>query len=223
MTDEASLEALAARAAEAFGPVHVVSANAGVIVPQGPLAEKSSADWAFVFSVNLFGIVKTVQAFLPGMRAHGEGGHFQNTASMAGLVTIPDIEVGIYGASKYACVAYCEQLRAELAPEGIGVSVLCPGMVASNLSATSAANRPDAFGGPGPAPAVRGPSTDDPQAEALGIMSAETCGRVVADAIRENRLHIVTHPESWPLVEARFEAIRRDYQAEEAAQRRRAG
>lgn len=86
VTDERSLAAAAAEVTERLGPVQLLSNNAGVSAPQGPITEKSDADWQWVFSVNLFGIVKAVQAFLPGMRAHGRGGHIVNTSSMAGLV-----------------------------------------------------------------------------------------------------------------------------------------
>lgn len=220
VTSEDSLAAAAQAVRDAFGPVHLLSNNAGVIVPLEPVTQKSIADWEFVFSVNLFGIVRSVSAFLPAIRAHGEGGHIVNTASMAGLVSHAGLDIAIYGASKYACVAYTEYLRAELAPESIGVSVLCPGMVESNLSATSAANRPARFGGPAPTPDVPGIRADSAPPGA-DVMTAEECGRVVVGGIRDDRLHIVTHPDSLPLVEQRFAHIRADYAAEVAARRTR--
>jgi NAD(P)-dependent dehydrogenase (short-subunit alcohol dehydrogenase family) len=211
VTDERSLGDAAAAVAKAFGPVHVLSNNAGVSAPQGPIADKSDKDWQWVFSVNLFGIVKAVQAFLPGMRARprGQDGHIVNTSSMAGLVAVPELQVGVYTASKYACTGYCEILRAELAPEGIGVSVLCPGLIDTQLSATSARNRPTTFGGP---LAVPKPMPDEMRKVA---MQPEDVGPIVVRGIRANRLHILTHPEmSIPLVTARFEAIRKDAEGE---------
>ena len=86
VTSEASLAEAAAAVASGLGPVHVLSNNAGVSAPQGKLADKTDADWQWVFSVNLFGIVKSVQAFLPGLRSHGQGGHIVNTSSMAVLL-----------------------------------------------------------------------------------------------------------------------------------------
>jgi len=209
VTDERSLAEAAATVASRLGPVQVLSNNAGVSAPQGPITEKFEKDWQWVFSVNTFGIVKAVQAFLPGMRAHGRGGHIVNTSSMAGLIAIPELQVGVYTASKYACTAYCELLRAELAPEGIGVSVLCPGLIDTQLGATSARNRPAAFGGPladpGPMPAEMRKTA----------MPPEEVGPIVVRGIRANRLHILTHPEmSIPLVGARFEAIRADAEGE---------
>ncbi len=209
VTREHSLADAAAAVAKAFGPVHVVSNNAGVSAPQGPIADKTDKDWQWVFSVNLFGIVKAVQAFLPGMRSHGQGGHIVNTSSMAGLVAVPELQVGIYTASKYACTGYCEILRAELAPEGIGVSVLCPGLIDTQLSATSARNRPTAFGGPLGVPK---PMPDEMRKVA---MQPEDVGPIVVRGIRANRLHILTHPEmSIPLVTARFDALRKDAEGE---------
>lgn len=209
VTNERSLADAASAVAEALGPVHVLSNNAGVSAPQGKIADKTDADWQWVFSVNLFGIVKSVQAFLPGMRAHREGGHIVNTSSMAGLIAVPELEVGVYTASKYACTAYCEILRAELAPEGIGVSVLCPGLIDTNLSATSARNRPSTFGGPLAAPPPM------PEEMRRVAMRPEDVGPIVVRGIRANRLHILTHPEmSIPMVEARFTQIRKDAEGE---------
>jgi NAD(P)-dependent dehydrogenase (short-subunit alcohol dehydrogenase family) len=219
VTSEDALADAARAATAAFGGVHVLSNNAGVIIPPGPIEGTCQADWDFVFSVNLFGIIKSVRAFLPALRSHDEGGHIVNTASMAGLVSIPDLQVSVYGASKYACVAYSEYLRAELAPEGIGVSVLCPGMVESNLSSTSAANRPAALGSQA-APDSPGPRRENAPPGAH-VISGEECGRIVVGGIRDNRLHIVTHPESLPLLERRFAQLRADCAAETAAQRER--
>lgn len=207
VTSESSLGALRNAAFEAFGTVQVLSNNAGVIVPMEPLAEKTTADWEYVFSVNVFGIVKSVQAFLPHLVEQGEG-HIVNTASMAGLVALPTLPIGIYTASKYACVGYTEMLRGELAGTGVSASVLCPGMVASNLTATSARNRPGAYGGP-----EKTAPPETPSDLAAQMMSPETCGEIVARGIESDLLHILTHPESRGMVEARFEGLRSDYEA----------
>ncbi len=227
VTNERSLADAATSVVRAFGPIHVLSNNAGVSAPQGPIADKTDADWQWVFSVNLFGIVKAVQAFLPGMRAHsrshsrdhsesqGQGGHIVNTSSMAGLIAVPELQVGVYTASKYACTAYCEILRAELAPDGIGVSVLCPGLIDTQLAATSARNRPTSFGGPLGVPKAM------PEEMRKVAMQPEEVGPIVVRGIRANRLHILTHPEmSIPLVTARFDAIRKDAEGELADRQR---
>ena len=210
--DVTSSEALVAAAKEVvsqFDQVNVLCANAGVMLPIGPLTEKSESDWEYVFSVNMHGVVKTVDAFLPYLRAVGEG-HIVNTASLGGIVPVPQFPIGVYIASKYACVGYSECLRYELSSDGIGVSVLCPGVVSSELYRTSADQRPERFGGPElvtPPDATVNDAVNTPDA-----MPAEDVGPIVVRAIRENRLHIFTHPNTQPLAESRFKTILADYE-----------
>jgi len=207
-TQPSSLAQLADEAWKEFGAVHLLSNNAGVVPTLGALEERTDDEWLWVMSVNLHGIVRSVQAFLPRIRAQGGEAHIQNTASMAGITVAGAHGIGIYTASKHACVGYSLSLRGELAEAGIGVSVLCPGMVASNLAATSARNRPSEYGGPLPEP---GPA--DPKLQAK-MMPAEECGRIVVRGIRENRAYIITHPETLPLVERHQNQLVADYQAE---------
>src|SRR5215472_5739703 len=126
--------------------VNLLCANAGVLARIGPLANHTIEDWEYTLSVNVMGVVKTVAAFLPALRQSSPDAHIVTTASLGGLLSDVRAPIGAYIASKYACVGYSEMLRAELEGEGIGVSVLCPGVVASNLMGTSAENRPDSFG-----------------------------------------------------------------------------
>jgi len=208
-TDPASLEALAEAAVQAHGAVHVLSNNVGVVIDK-PLGQCTDRDWAWGIEFNFLSIVRGVTAFLPRLRAHGGEAHIVGTASLAGVLALPSspampAHLGIYTATKHALVAYSEMLRGELAPERIGVSVLCPGLVKSNLAATSARNRPERFGGPLPDPG--GPR---PGVEAM-MMPAERVGPVVVAAIRANRLHILTHPEARPAVEARQAAMLDDF------------
>lgn len=218
VTSEASLAEAARVAGAALGDLHVLSNNAGVMLPIGPVCETTAEDWDYVFSVNLFGVVGSCRVLLPALRAHGDEAHIVNTASMAGIASPPQFQIAVYAASKHACVAYTEYLRAELAPEGIGVSVLCPGMIESNLGATSARNRPERFGGPQPAPADSGPSQRNapPGSRVLG---GEECGRIVVRGIRDDRPYIVTHPEALPALEKRFQRLRDAFSAEAEAQR----
>jgi len=213
VTSVASLDAAAARIAARAGGVNLLCANAGVLARVGPLAEHSVEDWAYTLSVNVLGIVKTVSAFLPALRASAPDAHILNTASLGGLVSDVRAPIGAYIASKYACVGYSEMLRAELASEGIGVSVLCPGVVASNLMETSAENRPEAFGEQ-TAPQLAPPNGSAPAgalAPPLKAMPAEDVGPVVIRAIRANRFHVLTHPETKRLVEGRFRAMLDDF------------
>jgi short-subunit dehydrogenase len=127
---------------------------------------------------------------------------------MAGLDIHP-MGIGVYTASKHACVAYSLMLREELASEGFEVSVLCPGMVVSKLSQTSARNRPERFGGPTPEPA-------EADAQTLArMMPAEECGRRVVCGIRENRARILTHPEVRTSLAKQHEALMADVAAAE--------
>ena len=102
VTERAAVEAAAARTVETFGKVHVVCNNAGVGAG-GPLDQIAHADWDWVMAVNVMGVVYGLESFLPHIRAHGEGGAFVNTASMAGMVSAPGMEP--YSATKFAVVA----------------------------------------------------------------------------------------------------------------------
>ena len=208
-----SLERLAAEAYGEFGAVHLLSNNAGVVPTLGLLEDRSDDDWLWVMSVNLHGIVRCVQAFLPRIKAQGGEAHIQNTASMAGITVSSVHGIGVYTASKHACVGYTLSLRKELADAGIGVSVLCPGMVVSNLAATSARNRPEDFGGP-----LREPGPPDSKLLAQ-MMSAEECGKIVVRGIRENRAYIITHPKTLTQVEEQHRQLVADYESERRAQK----
>ena len=198
VSDPASLEAAAERVLRRFGRIHVVCNNAGVLVG-GPLAESEARDWEWLVSVNLLGVAHGIRVFVPHLRAHGEGGHIVNTGSVAGLSALPGL--GIYVATKHAVVALSEVLRQELAPENIGVSVLCPGGVRTRIF-EAARNRPAMLGGPdedaGPAPA--------PIAEAMG-MEPLAVGECVLRAIRANELYVLTHPEFRAAFAERAEAL----------------
>ncbi len=203
VTSAASLAAAAKEVAAQAGGVNLLCANAGVLARVAPLAAHTLGDWEYTLSVNVLGIVKTVDAFLPALRAAAPDAHVLTTASLGGLVSDVRAPIGAYIASKYACVGYSEMLRAELAAARIGVSVLCPGVVASNLMETSAANRPDAFGAQDADAGAAPPP--------VAAMPAEDVGPIVLRAIRANRFHVLTHPEVRPLVERRFRAMLDDF------------
>lgn len=215
--DVTSTESLAAAAKEVVaraGGVNLLCANAGVLACIAPLADHTLADWEYTFSVNVLGVVKTVNAFLPALHESAPDAHIVNTASLGGLASEVRAPIGAYISSKYACVGYSEMLRAELEGEGIGVSVLCPGVVASNLTGTSAANRPAGFGEQVPfdpaAPDREGGA--DPSQLAAHAMPADDVGPIVIRAIRANRFHVLTHPRTKPLVEGRFRAMLEDFE-----------
>jgi NAD(P)-dependent dehydrogenase (short-subunit alcohol dehydrogenase family) len=211
VTSVASLAAAADEILARADGVNLLCANAGVLARIGPLVDHTIEDWEYTLSVNVMGVVKTVAAFLPALRRCAPDAHIVTTASLGGLLSDVRAPIGAYIASKYACVGYSEMLRAELGAEGIGVSVLCPGVVASKLMGTSAENRPDAFGeqaAPQLAP-VGGGAAPPPAPKA---MAAEDVGPIVIRAIRANRFHVLTHPRARPLVEARFQAMLEDFE-----------
>ena len=200
-----SVAALASRVADELGPVHVLCNNAGV-GSGGLVADLRLEDWQWVLGVNMWGVIHGLHAFLPAMLAHGEEGHIVNTASLAGHVSAPFMAP--YGASKFAVVAISESLFHELAMTNakIGVSVLCPGWVNTNIHA-SERNRPDALR---TGAAAFGDS--DPRAEMLkqvltnGMAPGEVAS-LVLDAARSDRFYVLTHPEMTPAIEARMQAI----------------
>jgi NAD(P)-dependent dehydrogenase (short-subunit alcohol dehydrogenase family) len=212
VTSAPSLAAAAREIVARTGGVNLLCANAGVLARVGPLADHSIGDWEYTLSVNVMGVVKTVAAFLPALRASAPDAHIVNTASLGGLTSDVRAPLGAYIASKYACVGYSEMLRAELAGEGIGVSVLCPGVVASNLTGTSAENRPGAFGAQSAVPlAAAGAGGASAPLPVVQAMPAEDVGPILIRAIRANRFHVLTHPLTKPLVERRFRAMLEDF------------
>jgi NAD(P)-dependent dehydrogenase (short-subunit alcohol dehydrogenase family) len=205
-TDVDSLTALADAAVAEFGAIHVLVNTVGVILDRA-LDLATEQEWAWFFDFNIMASVRNVNVFLPHLRAAGEPTHIVVTSSMAGLLALgPELVMvknGLYTTSKHAMIGYADMLRQELAPEGIGVSVLCPGLVEGNLNVTSARNRPSRFGGPLPTPERHGmPSS---------AMPNESVGPIVAAAVEHNRFYIFTHPENVELVEARHQEVLDDF------------
>jgi NADP-dependent 3-hydroxy acid dehydrogenase YdfG len=205
VTDRDAMEQAARDTEAAFGKVHVVCNNAGVAVG-GRVDVMDYNDWDWVMGVNLDGVINGVQTFVNRIKAHGEGGHFVNTASMAGQMPIPG--GSIYTASKYAVVGMSEVMRTDLARYDIGVSVLCPGGVTTNV-AKSGRNRP--------ANLLR--ETDTSQL-GLGELSepvmadmleAAVIGDMVLAAVLANDLYIFSHPGLKPVVDARSAAINESF------------
>jgi NAD(P)-dependent dehydrogenase (short-subunit alcohol dehydrogenase family) len=193
--DYAAVEHAAQATIEAFGKVHVVCNNAGVS-GGGGADNIFLPDWRWVIDVNLMGVVHGVKAFLPLLRSHGEGGHIVNTASMAGF--LPGMGFGAYTATKFALVGISEALAMELATEGLGVSVLCPGFVAT-LITESQRNWPKDYGPPPP-----GPSAE--LAEIVGKgMAPGNVAALVLKAVQDNEFYIFTHPDMRPPLETRVD------------------
>jgi len=196
---EAALEAIAA-----FGKIHVVCNNAGVAVG-GPIGTIKDRDWEWILDVNLKGVIYGTEVFAPLIKSHGEGGHFVNTASLAGMISAPGMEA--YSATKFAVVAMSEGWHAQLAPENIGVSVLCPGFVRTKIY-DSGRNRQDRYGGHGEVNTGVAPTQQQTSEAVLNGIDPDVVGARVVEAIKANELYIFTHPNFRPIVEARFQNIR---------------
>src|SRR5271156_134132 len=138
VSDPSSVEHAAEASYEAFGNVHVVCNNAGV-AGGGGIDEISLDTWRWVLDVNLMGVLHGLRTFLPHIRAHGEGGHIVNTASMAGLNS--GLGLCPYSASKFAVVNMTEGLAKQVAPLGIGVTAICPGFVRTRIPERSEERR----------------------------------------------------------------------------------
>ena len=205
VADAASVERAAQAAFDAFGKVHVVCNNAGVAAGGG-IDHISLDNWRWVIDVNLMGVLHGIKSFLPHIRAHGEGGHIVNTASMAGMQG--GLGLSPYGASKFAVVSMSEGLNLQLKPHGIGVSVLCPSYVRTRIG-ESGRNRPERYGQSqpldpaSPAAAMVAAIAENIQA---GLDPAFVAARVLA-AIREDQLYVFTHQGMRAEVEGRFAAI----------------
>lgn len=199
VTDRAGMKSAADDAERRFGGVHVVCNNAGVATG-GTLDKSTYHDWDWVLGVNLGGVINGVQTFVERIKQHGEGGHIVNTASLAGFVAN---NAGIYSTSKYAVVGLSEALRPDLAPYNIGVSVLCPGAVSTNIH-NSDRNRPGDM-------AETGGMDDDEIAMNERVITGGTAPRMVGDcvleAIKANELYIFPHPEFREIVKTRFDRV----------------
>jgi len=198
-----------ARAAEAveakFGVVTLLFNNAGVNLFQ-TIEESSYDDWDWLMGVNLHGPINGVMTFVPRMIRAGQGGYVVNTASMAAFLAAG--VCGIYNTSKFAVRGLSESLRASLAPHGIGVSVLCPGLVKSYIYASDEVRPAGLKAGAKPV------NTENvkrlAQVHEFGMEPDVIAARVL-EAMREDRFHIFTHPEFKDELSEVFGEIMQDF------------
>lgn len=190
VTDRAGFAAAGEEIDRHFGRLDVLANNAGVSV-FGPTDEASYADYDWIMGVNFGGVVNGLVTMLPRIKAAGRGGHVVNVASMAAY--LPGPQAGIYTASKFAVRGLTESLRYNLAPYGIGCSLVCPALTRTNAW-DSALKRPDAFAGSGFAPVDRAELEQFGTAFEAGMDPLEV-GQKVVRGMDENRAVIFTHPE----------------------------
>jgi NAD(P)-dependent dehydrogenase (short-subunit alcohol dehydrogenase family) len=202
-----AVQALADAAFDALGQVHVVFNNAGIAVG-GPVLDMTHDDWRWTIDVDLWGPIHGVEAFLPRIVDQGDGGHILFTASFAGLV--PNSGLGPYCVAKYGVVALAEVLYRELREHQIGVSVLCPMRVGTNIG-NSERNRQADYGSAPEQSLVLDQEAGN--ADLAGrVIEVDGVARLTVDAIEQNRLYVLPHEESRTSIRRRFERIDRTFE-----------
>jgi len=227
--DVRSLDQVTYLADEAFhrlSAVHIVFNNAGIALA-GPIASMTHEDWRWVIDVDLWGPIHGVEAFLPRMKEQGLGGHMLFTSSFAGLV--PNMGLGPYCVAKYGVVALAEVLSRELKADHIGVSVLCPMIVATNI-ATSERNRSPDYGArarelpfeptptptPTPATSVASPGHLPRPGQDI-VPNVDEVARLTVEAILADRLYVLPHQGARGSIRRRFERIESTFEEQAAA------
>jgi len=224
VTDRAAWSAAADRVERELGNVAILCSNAGVNFV-GAAHEATWEDWDFALGVNLGGAINAVHTLVPRMVAtetalrkgggvntsSPTGGHVVITSSVSGLFTSGG--AGVYTTSKYALVGLAECLRGDLRPHGIGVSVLCPGPVKSELFESTEQVRPANLAATGSVSIVPAGIVREQTPIFVTAPDGEDVGRQVLEGIRRNDLYILTHAEYAPVLEARAAALKRSLPA----------
>ncbi|MFO7590697.1 MAG: SDR family oxidoreductase [Acidimicrobiia bacterium] len=180
VAQDADVERLRDEALATMGRVDIVMSNAGVAMI-GPLEGLSMAEWDWILQINLYGVIRTVRAFLPHLLERGSG-HLVNTASVAGLFAYA-WDHPTYITAKFAVTGFTEALALYVKPLGLGVTLLTPGLVESNMGETARLGGVDDI-----SRWIREIPLETP-------VPADVVGVRVADAIRDDRYHVMTHPE----------------------------
>ncbi len=204
VADAVSVRAAAATTMDRFGRVDILVNNAGVSFG-AEVGATPLADWRWIVDVNLMGVVHGVETFVPLIKAAAQGGHIVNTASMTGFwAGLPGLAP--YAATKFAVVGYSDAIRAELAPFGIGVSVLAPGWVRTRIHQAHARRR-------GPVDHAVPAVVDTINALVENGIDPQLVGDWTADCIAAGRNHIFTDPDMQSLLDLRHQLVQADYTA----------
>jgi NAD(P)-dependent dehydrogenase (short-subunit alcohol dehydrogenase family) len=214
VTDADAMVAAVDRAWQEIGPIDLLCANAGVARP-GALLEVSRQDIDWQFDVNVWGVLNTIRPFVQRLRAEGRPGHILVTGSEASLSHpkyIRDMEAGVYHMTKHAVLSLADGLRAELASDDIGVSVLCPGPVPTDLAANSAVSRAARSGEAFEMLEIEG-SEETGAIVGERLRSPEQIAQIALEGLREGLFVIPTHPHIRQDVETRYREIERGLDA----------
>jgi NAD(P)-dependent dehydrogenase (short-subunit alcohol dehydrogenase family) len=203
VADAAAVDALAQQTYERFGAAHLLFNNAGVS-PVGPAWTATLEDWQWTIGVNLMGVVHGIRSFVPRMLEQKDECHVVNTASVAGLLSVPASSV--YCVTKHGVVTLSECLHFDLQlfKAKIGVSVLCPAFVNTGIK-DSERNRPAEFNDTNPL----GKPFQQQMRKAIesGRLSATDVARLTMDAVKANRFYVLTHPKIKNSIETRMRDI----------------
>jgi NAD(P)-dependent dehydrogenase (short-subunit alcohol dehydrogenase family) len=191
VSNRGDVEAFARSVFDHTDNVDYIFNNAGVM-PVAPLVETTDADWARVIGINLLGVMHVVRAFVPYLRAQSRPGHIVNTASMAGFAAPVGAGCGAYAATKSAVVSLSESLAHELRPDGIGVSVVCPSGVETQIFGSN--------------PALQPP---------VGLMDPAHAAQLILDGVLAGRFYVFTHtdPSARARLFDRWATVERDFAA----------
>jgi NAD(P)-dependent dehydrogenase (short-subunit alcohol dehydrogenase family) len=202
VSEPESVAAAGKAVADKFGALHIAVNNAGVAMHGTPIENVTLQEWSWVMGVNIQGVINGIRTFVPMIRAAG-GGHVVNTGSVSSLFVREGRNQGAYAMTKYAVLALSEALEQEVKDAGIGVSILCPGAVATSIF-DSAATRPDRFGG-----AYKRPAQEAMTGGFAGAaLDPDVVGRRVVQAIRDREFFILTHTAEREVVTARLDRIK---------------
>ncbi len=194
VADRAAMAATRDAILDRFGKVNLIFNNAGVNAA-APIDQLTYEDWDWVLGVNLNGVINGVMTFVTDLKAQAPAAHIINTASVGGLVGMPTLAT--YNTAKFGVVGLSEALRADLNEAGVGVSVLCPGLVKTNLS-TSERNRPG----------NEDKAIDQPENDPLSQgMSPDQLAEAVLAGVRNRDFFLCTHPEFRDVIKQRNDAV----------------
>jgi NAD(P)-dependent dehydrogenase (short-subunit alcohol dehydrogenase family) len=197
VSDRAAVLAVAAQVGQTCGDIHILCSNAGVAYRGTGIEDSPDEIFDWLFNVNVFGMFNVCKAFVAAIKRHGAGGHVVLTGSISGLHLMEGRRNGVYTATKMAVVGLAEAMRETLEPQGIGVSVLCPGNVATNAQ-HSGRWRPERFGG-----AFERAEAAVPRPG----MDPDDVGRVVVRAIADGEFYVFPHPTDRPLFQRRVQGM----------------
>ena len=209
VSDPSSVDELADRSFNAYGAVHILCNNAGVIDAPTPMWEYTVRDWQWMFGVNFWGLINGIRSFVPRMIEQDIEGHIVNTASIDGFTFGSGPAGAIYGATKHAAVNATESLYMQLVQSGskLRASILCPGAVNTAFIDAATASRPAAMQNDTGWSELRQAQVDELRQLLLGGLTPEHVAGEVLESIRQERFYILPSPELDPFIKERSERV----------------